>query len=273
MTIELQRTGGAWQLCLTTALAQACAFFPGGTFSTPSAWLRKNWKWIALVVGVIGLSVAVYFLPVGNWVKTFTHWVRGLGLAGAFIFIGVYAIAALFFSRARSSPSPPDWSMGSSDGTAVALVRGNLRRGASLFWPAATSFASGSKNWPATTKGSARSTTRLAPEGWKIVGLLRLQSAHSLQRQQLFLGVTAIGFWPYFLASFVGMLPGTLLYAYLGAIGQAGLAGAKRVTARSNGLFSASGFSRPLRSPYSLAGSRKRPSRKAVLPKRSKAAR
>ena len=59
--------------------------------------LKKYWKWIALLLGLIGLSVAVSFLPVGDWVKGFTHWVRELGLAGAFIFIGVYAIAALLF--------------------------------------------------------------------------------------------------------------------------------------------------------------------------------
>jgi uncharacterized membrane protein YdjX (TVP38/TMEM64 family) len=40
-----------------------------------------------------------------------------------------------------------------------------------------------------------------------------------------FYGVTAVRFWPYVLASAVGMLPGTLLYAYLGGAGKAGLGG------------------------------------------------
>jgi uncharacterized membrane protein YdjX (TVP38/TMEM64 family) len=34
-------------------------------------------------------------------------------------------------------------------------------------------------------------------------------------------GLTAVSFWPYVLASWAGMLPGTLLYVYLGAAGKA----------------------------------------------------
>ena len=60
-------------------------------------WLEHYWKWIALGLGLILLSVAVSFLPVAQWVKAFTDWVRHLGLAGAFIFIGVYALAAVLF--------------------------------------------------------------------------------------------------------------------------------------------------------------------------------
>ncbi|MGA7883461.1 MAG: VTT domain-containing protein, partial [Terrimicrobiaceae bacterium] len=38
-----------------------------------------------------------------------------------------------------------------------------------------------------------------------------------------FYGLTAVKFWPYVLASWIGMLPGTLLYVYLGTAGRAGL--------------------------------------------------
>ena len=37
--------------------------------------------------------------------------------------------------------------------------------------------------------------------------------------------MTSVRFWPYVLASVVGMLPGTLLYAYLGGAGKQGLSG------------------------------------------------
>jgi len=33
-------------------------------------------------------------------------------------------------------------------------------------------------------------------------------------------GVTKIAFWPYLAATWVGMLPGTFLYVYLGAVGK-----------------------------------------------------
>ncbi|MDQ3415120.1 MAG: TVP38/TMEM64 family protein, partial [Verrucomicrobiota bacterium] len=60
-------------------------------------WLARYWKWIALGLGLVALSVAVSFLPIGEWVKTFTNWIRGLGVAGAFIFIGVYGLASVLF--------------------------------------------------------------------------------------------------------------------------------------------------------------------------------
>ena len=68
----------------------------------------------------------------------------------------------------------------------------------------------------------------IGQEGWKIVGLLRLSPLIPFNVSNYFYGVTSIGFWPYLLASCVGILPGTLLYAYLGAIGQAGLEGGKK---------------------------------------------
>ena len=40
-------------------------------------------------------------------------------------------------------------------------------------------------------------------------------------------GITKVGFWPYVLATAGGLLPGTLLYVYLGAAGKAGLGGSK----------------------------------------------
>ena len=60
-------------------------------------WFKKYWKWIAIAIGLAALSVGVSFLPVGEGVESFTEWIRHLGLAGAFIFIGVYALAALCF--------------------------------------------------------------------------------------------------------------------------------------------------------------------------------
>jgi uncharacterized membrane protein YdjX (TVP38/TMEM64 family) len=32
-----------------------------------------------------------------------------------------------------------------------------------------------------------------------------------------------VRFWPYFLASLLGMIPGTLMYVYLGSLGRLGL--------------------------------------------------
>ena len=58
-------------------------------------------------------------------------------------------------------------------------------------------------------------------EGWKVVLLLRLSPLVPFNLQNYFFGITQIKFWHYVLATFVGIIPGVMLYLYLGAIGGA----------------------------------------------------
>lgn len=58
--------------------------------------------------------------------------------------------------------------------------------------------------------------------GWRIVALLRLSPAVPFNLQNYLYGLTNIRFWPYVLTSWLAMIPGTLMYVYLGhAAGQA----------------------------------------------------
>src|SRR4029079_8232264 len=60
----------------------------------------------------------------------------------------------------------------------------------------------------------------IAERGWKVVALLRLSPLIPFNLSNYLYGVTKIDFWPYLAASWVGMLPGTFLYVYLGAAGR-----------------------------------------------------
>ena len=61
----------------------------------------------------------------------------------------------------------------------------------------------------------------VAREGWKMVLLLRLSPVFPFALLNYGLGLTRIGFWPAVLASWIGMLPATILYVYLGSIARA----------------------------------------------------
>ncbi|CAN5363574.1 hypothetical protein BH20VER3_BH20VER3_19840 [soil metagenome] len=190
-------------------------------------WLRKYWKWIALGAGLILLSIAISFLPVADWVKAFTNWIRHLGITGAFIFICAYALAAVLLVPGAIFTIAAGLVYGILGGTAVALAGATLGAGLAflvaryLLRARIEKFARENKRFGAIDEA-------VGQQGWKIVGLLRLSPLIPFNVSNYFYGVTSIGFWPYLLASAVGMLPGTLLYAYLGAIGQAGLSGTKR---------------------------------------------
>jgi len=71
----------------------------------------------------------------------------------------------------------------------------------------------------------------IAEGGFKVVALLRLSPAMPFSAGNYLFGLTGVGFWPYVLASWVAMLPGTFLYVYLGHAGRVTAAGTARTPA------------------------------------------
>src|SRR5437773_787168 len=53
---------------------------------------------VALIAIVIALSLAMKFLPVQQWLRTFSDWVGQMGVTGIFIFIAVYAVATVLLA-------------------------------------------------------------------------------------------------------------------------------------------------------------------------------
>ena len=62
-------------------------------------------------------------------------------------------------------------------------------------------------------------------EGWKIIALLRLCPIPFGLANYAY-GLTAIGFWPYFLATFFAIIPANCFFVWLGSSAQHGLAAA-----------------------------------------------
>ncbi len=62
-------------------------------------------------------------------------------------------------------------------------------------------------------------------EGWRIIALLRCCPIPFGFANYAY-GLTAIAFWPYFLATIVAIIPGNLFFVWLGASAQEGLAAA-----------------------------------------------
>jgi membrane protein DedA with SNARE-associated domain len=69
--------------------------------------------------------------------------------------------------------------------------------------------------------------------GWKIVALLRLSPAVPFNLQNYLYGLTGIRFWTCVLTSWLAMLPGTLLYVYLGYASRASVEAAAGGRSRS----------------------------------------
>lgn len=191
-------------------------------------WLTKNWPWMAIVVALIGLSAAAKaFLPLEEWMRALSAWVEKLGPLGVVVFALIYAAATVLFIPGSVLTIAAGLIFGVGLGTLAAWSGAVL--GSSLAFLVGRYLAR--SKIEAKTKGHAKFAAideAIGKQGWKIIGLLRLSPLIPFNVSNYFYGITKVGFWPYVAASAVGMLPGTLLYVYLGAAGKAGLGGGEK---------------------------------------------
>ena len=187
-------------------------------------WLNKYWKWLAVGVALIALSVAASFIPLAEWIETISDWVKTLGPFGVVVFVLIYAVATVLFMPGSVLTIAAGLIFGVALGTLAAWSGAVL--GASLAFIVGRYLAR--SKIEEKTKDNEKFQAideAIGKRGWKIIGLLRLSPLIPFNASNYFYGITKVGFWPYVLASAGGMLPGTLLYVYLGAAGKAGLGG------------------------------------------------
>jgi uncharacterized membrane protein YdjX (TVP38/TMEM64 family) len=185
--------------------------------------MKKYAKLIVFALMLIAFSIAAAVFPVRDWIRNLIDWVQQLGPAGIAVFIGAYAIATVLFLPGWIFTVTAGLLFGVIGGTAVALSGATI--GAALAFLVARYLVRDSIQNLAGSNPRFQAIDRAIGEnGWKIVGLLRLNPLIPFNLSNYFYGITAIRFWPYVLISAIGMLPGTLLYAYLGAVGKATLA-------------------------------------------------
>jgi uncharacterized membrane protein YdjX (TVP38/TMEM64 family) len=187
--------------------------------------------WLKIIVGlavIAGLFAAYSALPVAEWIEAFRDWTEEQGPVGWIVFILVYAFAV--------TALVPGSFLTLAAGVAFGLWGFPLVvTGATL--GAAMSFLAGRY----LVRNRVRQTIQERPklraidaaigeDGWKIVGLLRLSPLVPFSLQNWVFGATSVSFWPYFLASLFGIMPGTLLYVWIGSLGGAAAGGGEAST-------------------------------------------
>lgn len=180
--------------------------------------MKKFIKPAIFILVIIGVLLALQFTPLGDWLKDLVEKIEGLGPVGPVIFIGVYVVSAVFLVPASALTLGAGLafglgfgfvytSIGSTLGAAAAFMLGRT-----LFRKKAEKKIAGNKDFEALDKA-------VAEDGWKIVALSRLSPVFPYTFLNYAYGVTKVKFWPYIFASWIAMMPGTVLYVYLGAIG------------------------------------------------------
>lgn len=179
--------------------------------------------WAGLVLLLIAVLLAWFLFPIREWVQSFTSWTGKFGMLGAIIFASVYVVAVVALA--------PVWPLSVAAGLAfglwgIPLVIVSATTGASLAFLVAR-FLVRDRVTDLTRKRAVLDAVdkAVAEEGWKVVVLLRLSPLVPFNLQNYFLGATEIGFFPYLAATFLGIMPGSAAYVYLGILGRAAAAG------------------------------------------------
>jgi uncharacterized membrane protein YdjX (TVP38/TMEM64 family) len=191
-------------------------------FSTLAVVNKPNLKSVAWALAgavfVVAAVVAAFLImPIARWTLAFQEWVVGLGLVGVLVFFVVYVAAVICLAPA----APLSIAAGVAYGFwAVPLAMIGATVGAALAFliarhvagPAAHRFYAHHPYFQAVDRA-------VSEEGWKVVGLLRLSPFLPFSLQSYIFGVTSLGFTPFVLATFVGIIPGVGLFVYIGKIG------------------------------------------------------
>jgi len=185
-----------------------------GTNSNPLA------KVALLVAAVLALFAASRFLPVEAWLKAFNQWIADLGAVGFIVFIFAYAVFALLMLPGAILTIGAGFIFGLGWGF-VAVSAGSTL-GAALAFLGGRFLARDKIRTLTADKPKFQQIDRAIGErGAKLIFLLRLSPIVPFNLSNYFYGLTAVKFWPYVLASWLGMMPGTLAYVYFGTLGKA----------------------------------------------------
>ena len=172
---------------------------------------------VAVAVVLLGLVTAIMVSPVATWTAAIVAWVRGAGILGVLVFSGVYVAASLALLPGSALTLGAGFAYGPWIGV---LIASPISVVAALlgFWIARGVGRSWVERRTAQDPRFARLQRAVAARGFRLVLLLRLSPLVPFNLLNYGLGLSDIKTRDYVLASFLGMLPGTILYVYVGSL-------------------------------------------------------
>lgn len=201
----------------------------------PPGSRRRRPRWLALtalLVILLALSLVGKLSGLNQSIQGLEAWITGLGPVAPAIFALLYALAVVLMIPGSALTLAAGALFGLAVGTIAVTVGANL--GAMMAFLISRYLARDAVAARVERNPRFAAIDRaIGAGGWKIVALLRLSPAVPFNVQNYLYGLTRIPFWTCSLASFLAMLPGTLLFIYLGHAGRAGLEAASGHTAQN----------------------------------------
>jgi pyruvate/2-oxoglutarate dehydrogenase complex dihydrolipoamide dehydrogenase (E3) component/uncharacterized membrane protein YdjX (TVP38/TMEM64 family) len=174
-------------------------------------------KAIGLAAGAAVLLAAASYLDLQSSLRSALAWIADLGPLGPVIFVAIYVTATVLFL--------PGSILTLGAGVIFGVVRGSVIVSISATLGATCAFLVGryfAREWVgekiAGNEKFRAIDEAVAVEGWKIVGLTRLSPVFPFNLLNYAFGVTKVSLRDYFFASWIGMIPGTIMYVYIGSL-------------------------------------------------------
>lgn len=170
---------------------------------------------IALLI--TGLVILNREYDVAEQLKALLTWINQQGIWAPIIFIGTYIAATVLMI--------PGSLLTLGAGVVFGVAWGSLYVSIAATLGASLAFLIGrylTRDLVEQKLGSnpnfAAVDRAVADRGWKIVLLVRLSPIFPFNVINYLFGLTKVSFWPYSLASWIGMIPGTIMFVYIGSL-------------------------------------------------------
>ena len=179
--------------------------------------LKEKWFWGCLIL--IGIILCQIQFDLIQTIPKIIQWIESLGIIGMSLFVLVYILACIFLIPG----SPLTVGAGAVFGfwTGLILVSVGSTLGSVAAFLISRYLARGfiEKKIDKSHKFSAMDMA-IKREGWKIIFLARLSPIIPFFLLNYALGLTKIRLRTYIISSWAGMIPGTVLYTYIGSLGK-----------------------------------------------------
>lgn len=182
-------------------------------------WLRYS------IVSLIVASLIIIAKEIGLttqlqiFLENILQWIDSLGLIGIFIFVIIYIVATIFWIPGTILTLGAGFLYGVIQGSLLVSIASMIAGTAAFL--VGRYFAREKVNRLIENQPKFKAIDEaVAKEGWKIVGLTRLSPLFPFVFLNYAFGLTKVTFRDFFLASWIGMLPGTVMYVYIGSLGK-----------------------------------------------------
>lgn len=174
---------------------------------------------VGFLVVLVLLAIAAFTLPISEWLTALVEWIGDNKGISWLVFIFAYIIATVLLLPGSILTLSAGFLFGLPLGYALVSVGSVV--GACCSFLLGRYFA---RDWVAgQISGNAKFSAldnAVRDKGFVIVLLTRLSPVFPFNLLNYAMGITGVKFSSYALGSWLGMIPGTILYVYLGSAAQ-----------------------------------------------------